>query len=86
MFNTARVFNVNLSKWCVSSVTKMDGMFASAEAFNVNLSQWKVDNVFSLAKMFRNAKAFDQSLCWNLSKVSYQHHLFTGAKGGRIRC
>merc|ERR1712072_675531 len=37
-------FNSDLSKWDVSKVTDMSGMFASATSFNNDLSKWEVSN------------------------------------------
>ena len=39
------MFNGDLSKWDVSSVTNMKDMFSYAEIFNSDLSKWDVSSV-----------------------------------------
>ena len=46
-------FNGNISKWDVSNVTIMDGMFMMAKKFNQDISKWNIakapysKNIFS---------------------------------------
>ena len=45
-------FNGDISKWNVSKVTTMEGMFACAVSFNRDLSGWNVSNVTITDDMF----------------------------------
>ena len=45
-------FNQDLSKWYVSAVTDMGGMFSDASAFNQGLSTWDVSAVTGMGDMF----------------------------------
>ena len=45
MFVCCEKFNSNLSKWNVSSVVDMRGMFYNCENFNSDLSNWNVSSV-----------------------------------------
>ena len=45
LFFGVTVFNRDLSKWDVSSVNGMYGMFNDAAVFNVDLSKWDASNV-----------------------------------------
>ena len=47
------VFNGDISRWNVSNVTNMWGMFASSE-FNGDISGWDVSNVTDRQYMFHN--------------------------------
>ena len=52
MFQQSK-FNQNISKWDVSNVTIMDGMFMMAGKFNQDISKWNIakapysKNIFS---------------------------------------
>ena len=54
-FFQASTFNGDISKWDVSSVTGMSGMFQSAASFSDNLSKWDVSSVTGMSFMFSNA-------------------------------
>ena len=45
MFKYARIFNGDISKWNVSSITDMSHMFNSATYFNGDISEWDVQSV-----------------------------------------
>ena len=49
-------FNRGISKWDVSSVTDMEGMFANAGRFDGDISKWDVSRVTSMALMFADGK------------------------------
>lgn len=45
MFQRAKVFNQDISRWETSKVTTMHRMFEDALAFSQDLSGWKVSQV-----------------------------------------
>ena len=63
MFNGAKYFNGDLSKWNVDKVINMCNMFNGAESFNQDLSKWNVAQVIDMSTMFRGALSFKQVLC-----------------------
>eukprot|EP00978_Attheya_sp_CCMP212_P003246 scaffold6668_cov75-Attheya_sp.AAC.1 len=67
MFNSASVFNHDLSAWDVSSVTAMQFMFQAARRFNQDLSAWDVSSVTTMVQMFASNR-FNQNLCAWASK------------------
>ena len=74
-------FNEDLSKWDVTNVTNMEGMFAGATSFNKNLLEWKdkVGNVTNMAYMFAGAKSFNHNLLeWkdNVGNVTDMKYMF----------
>merc|ERR1711939_133742 len=80
------VFNQDPSKWDVSKVTDMSGMFQQASAFNADIKRWDVSSVTRMDRMFQDADAFSHTLCaaaWLDSKAS-QVEMFKGAGGGVI--
>jgi len=71
MFQSAKSFNGDLSKWDVSKVTKMDNMFMKTTSFNGDLSKWDVSHVRDMKNMFLNAAAFNSDISkWDVSKVT----------------
>jgi surface protein len=71
MFKNNVAFNQPLNSWDVSSVEKMDYMFAAATAFNQPLNSWDVSNVSSFLDMFAFASNFNQPLNnWDVSNVT----------------
>eukprot|EP00978_Attheya_sp_CCMP212_P042517 scaffold260406_cov31-Attheya_sp.AAC.1 len=76
MFDSASVFNQDLSLWNVSSVTSMKYMFFGATAFNQNLSSWNLSSVTKMYYMFYQATAFNQDLCdWAMRTPSLSSHV-----------
>jgi hypothetical protein len=51
MWAWARSFNQSLSRWNVSQVRAMDGMFEGASAFNQKLRAWDVSRVVTCRGM-----------------------------------
>ena len=77
IFNDAKSFDGDLSKWDVSSVTDMAHLFSSAESFTGDLSKWDVSKVKNMYAMFWGAKEFDGDLSkWDVSSVQNMNHMF----------
>jgi surface protein len=76
-------FNGDISKWDVSNVTNMSGMFIVAKLFNGDISQWNVSNVTDMNYMFAMATSFNCDISkWDVSRVSSEMGLskmFMGA-------
>ena len=70
-------FNGNISKWNVSNVKDMYGMFYGCD-FNGNISDWDVSNVTNMSYMFYSDKKFNQDISkWDVKKVSKYYDMFT---------
>ena len=70
-------FNGDISKWDVSNVTNMWGIFYGCENFNQDISGWDVSNVTDMWCMFNGCKEFNQDISkWNVSKVKYMIYMF----------
>merc|ERR1719201_1475190 len=83
MFNNAEVFNGDIEKWDVSSVTDMSRMFQGADIFNGDISDWDVSSVNNMNDMFSNAVLFTRNLCgaaWVHSEAS-KIDMFEGSSG-----
>ncbi|MDG5814300.1 BspA family leucine-rich repeat surface protein [Chitinispirillales bacterium ANBcel5] len=77
MFNEARSFNGDISRWDVSNVTTMRYMFYGAVSFNHDISQWDVSNVIHMQGMFRSASSFNQDISqWDVSNVISMNGMF----------
>ncbi|GMH90928.1 hypothetical protein TrST_g5951 [Triparma strigata] len=77
----AERFNEDISKWDVSNVTTMEGMFYDASAFNGDLSSWDVSNVTTMEQMFAGAKVFNGDLTsWDVSNVTTMEAMFCEAE------
>ena len=78
--NGLGAFNGDISKWDVSQVTNMFGMFEFNTAFNQDISDWNVSKVTDMRSMFYRATAFNQDISdWNVSKVTDMRSMFNGA-------
>ena len=76
--DNAYSFDQDLSKWDVSHLTDMGGMFAGARSVNQDLSKW---DVFRMQGMFNVAKSFNQDLSnWDVSRVIHMDLMFRDAK------
>lgn len=81
MFNTAPLFNSDISGWDTSNVTNMGGMFLAAFAFNQNIGSWDTSNVTEMGQMFWNAYAFNNGGSnsinnWDTSNVTNMSQMF----------
>ena len=70
-------FNGDISKWDVSNVTNMRGMFYNCFKFNCDISNWDVSNVNNISNMFYNCISFNQDISkWNVSNVKNMGGIF----------
>ena len=70
IFTGTQEFDQDLSKWDVSKVTRMEGMFFQARVFNGDLSKWNVGQVTNMDNMFSGANSFNQDLSkWDVTQV-----------------
>ena len=84
---TSFTFNSDISKWGVSRVTGMNGVFYEATSFNGDISKWDVSAVINMNNMFMGATSFKQKLCgaaWIHSKAS-KNLMFEGSPGSISR-
>ena len=59
-----------ISKWDVSRVTDMNGMFTGAIRFNGDISKWDVSSLLDMMHMFMSARAFQGDVSkWDVSSV-----------------
>ena len=73
-------FNVDISRWDVSSVVNMYYMFRGAAAFNQPLDAWDVSSVTDMSGVFWGASAFNQPLSsWNVVSVMSMDQMFNDA-------
>ena len=76
----ANKFNGDVSKWDVSGVTNMPGMFLAAKSFHVDISKWDVSKVTNMESMFAYASSFNGDISkWNVSRVSDMYRMFGDA-------
>ena len=76
-------FNCDISKWDVSNVQYMMGMFMKAPAFNGDISKWDVSTVTDMSGMFYDASAFNRELCgaaW-VHSTATKSVMFEGSPG-----
>ena len=80
----------NVSKWDVSNVTNMSGMFRKADwmggpqpaapTFNQQLNDWDVSNVTNMQRMFQSNPVFNQPLDnWKTENVTNMSMMFKDA-------
>ena len=55
MFAVDLIFNDDKSKWDVSRVSNIQGMFTRASTFNDDISKWDVSSVTDMPDMFAGA-------------------------------
>ena len=77
-------FSGDISKWNVSNVTNMEGMFYFAEQFNSDISKWNVSNVTNMEGMFCKAARFNQNISeWDVRNVTKMSYMFQYASSFR---
>lgn len=78
MFQSATLFNGDISNWDVSRVNTFDNMFNNAASFNQNIGSWNVANATNMSSMFRNADAFNIDIsAWDVSLVTNMTEMFS---------
>ena len=78
-FNMSDLRKIDISRWDVSNVVNMEGMFYSCINFNCDLSEWDVSNVVNMRQMFAFCKEFNSDLSkWDTHNVKVTMEMFTG--------
>lgn len=75
-------FNSDVSKWDVSMVSNMSGMFFQARSFTgKGINNWDVSRVTDMGYMFYEATSFNQPIDrWNTSNVTDMRNMFDSAR------
>jgi surface protein len=69
------------SKWDVSSLTGLVGIFYYAESFNEDISGWDTSSCTDMSGLFQGALLFNQEIGgWNVGNVTNMGSLFRGAE------
>ena len=63
LFQNKRLFNGDISKWDVFSVTTMSRIFDGATAFISDLSKWGVSRVTDMNLMFHDVTLCKHKIC-----------------------
>ena len=71
-------FAGDLSKWNVSSVTNMQGMFLGS-SFNGDISNWNVSSVTNMQSMFSQSTFNNNISEWDVSNVTNMMAMFSGS-------
>ena len=80
IFSGAAMFNSDLSKWDVSSVTDVGDMFFRAKAFDGEISKWDVSRATHMFGLFSGANSFNRDIStWDVSRVADMHGMFWSA-------
>ena len=75
--NCTSLTTPDFSKWDVSGMTYMVGMFGGCTSFNGNVTTWDVSNVTNTSSMFVNCLVFNQDISgWDVSSVTAFGSLF----------
>lgn len=70
----------DISKWDVSNVTNMEGMFYKNKVFNCDLMDWDVSNVKDMSWMFSYAESFNGNISgWMVDNVENMRGMFCKA-------
>ena len=70
-------FNGDISKWDVSNVKYMTGMFNSC--FNGDISEWDVSSVIDMSNMFEGSCFNGDISKWNVKNVKNMNSMFKGS-------
>ncbi|MGY3793474.1 BspA family leucine-rich repeat surface protein [Aquimarina sp. 433] len=74
--------NEDFNHWNLSSVTKINGMFAGATNFNGSINEWDVSNVDNMEAVFGGTGLFNRDLSdWDVSNVVDMGFMFFNATG-----
>ena len=74
-FYNLNEFNGDISKWNVSNITNMFGMFFSS-IFDGDISNWDVSKVKNMKSMFSCSKFNSDISNWDVSKVTNMESMF----------
>lgn len=74
------LFYGDISKWDVSKVTNMEGMFYSNPDFNGDLSKWKVSKVENMGWMFCQTTFNNDISKWDVSNVKNMNAMFKASE------
>ena len=78
MLDKALLDGKDLTKYCTSKVTDMDGMFERTP-FNQDIGNWDGSKVTDMNYMFFGANAFNQNIGnWDVSSVTGMYYMFDG--------
>ena len=70
----------DISKWDVSGVTNMSGLFQNKTTFNDDISGWNTSIVENMSSMFEGATKFNQPIGkWKTSNVTTMSGMFLNA-------
>ena len=72
-------FNGDISKWDMSHVKTMAGMFYESK-FNGDISKWDVSNVTNMEGMFTNSEFNGDISNWDVSNVKNMSFMFDGSQ------
>ena len=75
-------FNGDISKWDVSNVKNMSGMFAGSQ-FNGDISKWDVGKVEDMSSMFADSQFNGDISKWDVRKVEDMSGMFEGSRFNR---
>ena len=71
------IFNKDISKWDVSNVTNMSGMFFGCSYFAQDISSWDVSKVTDMSQMFLATPALNQDIgSWDVGNVTNMSGMF----------
>ena len=80
MFQTAAIFNGDISGWNTTDATTMEFMFLSAESFDQELNLWDTSSVTNMSSMFSFATSFNGDVSsWDTSSVTTMEGMFYNA-------
>ena len=69
--------NPDISKWDVSNVKDMSGMFYNCANFNCDISGWDVSNVEYMTSLFHYCENFNQDISkWKVGNVKIMKYMF----------
>lgn len=69
-------FSGDISKWDVSNVKNMRGMFNGCITFNGDISKWDVSNVEDMSSMFYDSRFNSDISTWNVNKKCKTINIF----------
>ena len=76
-FDTATIFNGDISTWDTSACVDMSAMFTAASNFAGDLSLWNTERVVRTNGMFEVTQSFNSNIgSWNVSNVVSMSRMF----------